>query len=119
MFSAPCVCFFVCQHYNFQTIKRRMVKLGSYVHCTKISPEFECQRSRSLGTKKGKTSESSPLTVHSKACTVGLTQQAATDNTIAWSPRGDGSARWWRLRRWENQCMLSSFVNYLYQRCSI
>jgi len=39
--------------------------------------------------KKGKTGESSPLTVHSKACAVGRTQQAATDDTIAWSPRGD------------------------------
>jgi len=28
---------FVCQHDNFQTIKRRTMKLG----CTKISPEFE------------------------------------------------------------------------------
>jgi len=33
---------FVYQHYNFQTIKRRMMKLGSYMHCTKISSEFEC-----------------------------------------------------------------------------
>jgi len=30
-------------------------------------------------------------------------QQAATDNTIAWPPRGD------RLCHWENQRMLSSF----------
>jgi len=35
------VCLFVCQHDNFRTIKRRMIKLGGYVHCTKISPEFE------------------------------------------------------------------------------
>jgi len=31
-------------------------------------------------------------------------QQAATDDTIVWPPWGD------RLRRRENQCMLSSFV---------
>jgi len=49
--------------------------------------------------KKQKTAE----TMHSKACTVGGTQQAATDDTIAWPPRGEG------LRRWENQRMLSSF----------
>jgi len=39
----------------------------------------------------------------SKACAVGGTQQAATDDTIAWPPGGD------RLRRWENQRMMSSF----------
>jgi len=35
-------------------IKRRMMKLGGYVHSTKNSAEFECQgqRSRSPGTKK-------------------------------------------------------------------
>jgi len=40
--------------------------------------------------------------MHSRACTVGGTQQAATDDTIAWPLGGD------RLRRWENQRMLSS-----------
>jgi len=53
-------------------------------------------------TKIQKTAESSPLTVHSKACAVGVTQQAATDDAIAWLPGGDG------LCRWENQRMLSS-----------
>ena len=44
MFSAASVCLsvclflFVCQHDNFRTIKRRMMKLGGYVHCTNISP---------------------------------------------------------------------------------
>ena len=58
MFSAASVCLpvclFACQHDNFRTTKRRMLKLGGYVHCTKISPEYECQgqRSRSPGTKK-------------------------------------------------------------------
>ena len=51
------VCLFVCQHDNFQTIKHRIMKLGSYVHCTKILPEFECrgQRSRSPGQKMNKS----------------------------------------------------------------
>jgi len=35
---------------------------------------------------------------------MGRTQHAATDDTIAWPPVGDG------VRRWENQRMLSSFV---------
>jgi len=53
--------------------------------------------------KERKTAESSPLTVHSKACAVGGTQQVATDDTIAWPPSGDG------LGRWKNRRMLSSF----------
>jgi len=56
----------------------------------------------SPGTKNEKTAESSPLTMHSKACAVSGTQQAATDDTIAWLPGGD------TLRQWENQRMLSN-----------
>jgi len=41
------VCQFLCLHNNFQTIQLRMIKLGGYVHCTKILPEFECQGQRS------------------------------------------------------------------------
>jgi len=96
LFVCLLVCLFVSQHDNFQTIKRRMMKLGGYVLCTQISPNFECQgqRSRSPGTKKiRKTAESSSLTMHSEACAVGGTQQAATDNTIAWLPGGDGLSR--------------------------
>jgi len=39
-------------------IKRRTMKLGRQVHCTKISPEFEFvgQRLRSPGTKNEKLS---------------------------------------------------------------
>ena len=42
------------------------------MHCTKISPKFESQgqRSRSPGTKKRKTAESSPLTMNSWVCAV-------------------------------------------------
>ena len=35
------VCLFVSQHDIFRTIKHSMTKLGSYVHCTKISPKFK------------------------------------------------------------------------------
>ena len=45
----------------------------------KISPEFEGQRSRSLGTKNEKLLShpqcTVPLTVHSRVCTIGCTQQ--------------------------------------------
>jgi len=54
------------------------------------------------GTKKRKTAESCPLTMHSRACAVGRTQQAAADDTTAWPPMGDG------LRGCENQRVLSS-----------
>ena len=66
------VCVSVCLHDNFRTIQLGMMKLGSYMHFTKISPEFECQgqRSRSPGTEAKKTAESSPLTMHSRAFTV-------------------------------------------------
>jgi len=40
--------------------------------------------------KKTKSAQSSPLTMHTKACAVGHTQQAATDDTIAWPTGGDG-----------------------------
>jgi len=64
------------------------------VHCTKTSPEFECQGQRSkvkiTGDKKRKAAESSPLTMHNNACAVGRKQQAAADDTTAWPPRGDG-----------------------------
>jgi len=47
----------------------RMTKLGGSMHCTKFSPDFECQdqRSTSPGTKNEKNAESSPLTMHGKA----------------------------------------------------
>ena len=50
------------------------------------------RRSRSPGTKKRKTAELSPLTLPSKACAVGGTQQAATDDTIACRPGVTGYA---------------------------
>jgi len=62
------------------------------VHCTKILPEFErqgqSQRSRSPRTKKRKTAESSPLTMHSKACAVRRTLHTVADDTIALQPPG-------------------------------
>jgi len=40
--------------------------------------KVKVQRSRSPGTKRQKTAESSPLTMHSKACAVRCTQQQTT-----------------------------------------
>ena len=89
------VSFFVCQHNNFRMIKRRMMKLGGYVHCTKISPEFECQgqRSRSPGTK-------------TKKCSI-----LFRNRPLLHGPRAaffPEPSSWALLRRWENQHMLSS-----------
>jgi len=48
-----------------------------------LNVKVKGQRSRSPGTKKNKkTAELSPLTMHCKACDVGRTQQAATDDTV-------------------------------------
>jgi len=50
--------------------------------------------------KKRKTAESSPLTMHSKACAVGRMLHTAADDTTASQPggsRGDGSTCWWRI----------------------
>ena len=87
------------------------------MHCTKISPEFECQGQRSkvkVTRNKRTTAESSPLTMHSKACAV-----RCVDDTIAgdrvtavhadgglWE-RSSGALRPPVLRRWENQRVLS------------
>ena len=63
------------------------------------------------GQKNRKTAESSAFTMHTRACAVDRTHQAATDDTIAWPPRGDG------LRRWENQrisfCLVLMKINLL------
>jgi len=56
MFSAVSVCLSVCQHDKLQTIKRSMMKLGGYMHCTKISPnsnvKVKGQGHRGQKTKK-------------------------------------------------------------------
>ena len=78
--SSLSVCLFV------RTTKRRTIKVGGQVHCTKISLEFECRGQRSkvkvTRDKKRKTAESSPSTMHSRACAVaiGRTQHAARSN---------------------------------------
>jgi len=60
------------------------------VHCIKILPEFECQgqRSRSPGTQKSAT-----------FCSA----------VVCWGAVLVRRSSRVRLRRWENQCMLSSF----------
>jgi len=60
------VCLFVCQHDNFRTIKRTTINLAVRCIIQKSRPssnvKVKGQRSRSPGTKKTKTAESSPLT---------------------------------------------------------
>ena len=107
------VCHYVCMHDNFETTKRRTIKLGGQVHCTKISPEFEGQdqTSTSPRTKKRKTAESSLLTMHSRACALARRYAARSNRRYHGVPLGgDG------LRRWENQRTLSSFVLILYNK---
>ena len=72
--QCDCVCLSVCPHDNFRTTKRRTIKLGDQVHCIKVSHEFEGQGQKSkvkvTRDKKRKIAESSPLTMHSRACDV-------------------------------------------------
>ena len=53
------VCLFICQYDNFWTSKHMMIKLEGWVHCTKISAEFEC-------------GGHSPLVAHPQKCGVRL-----------------------------------------------
>ena len=47
LFVALSVCQFFCVFINTTTSERRMMKLGGWVHGTKISPDFECQLQKS------------------------------------------------------------------------
>ena len=110
-------------HDTFRTTKHRTIKLGGYVHCIlgtlyKISPEFEGQGQRSkvkvTKDKKRKTAESSPLTMHSRACVVARPYAARSNRRYhCVPPGGDG------LRRWEDQGMLSSSSMSVEQCCSL
>jgi len=94
------VYLFVCQHDNFRTIKRRMMKLDGYVQRTKISPEFECegQRSKVKATKDKKT----------KKCDILFgSRHLGRSSRVAFFPEPSSGAL---LRRWENQRMLSIVV---------
>jgi len=53
--------------------------------------------------KKRKTAESSPLTMHSRACAVARPYAASSNRWYHCKPPGGEG-----LRRWENQDMLSS-----------
>jgi len=84
---------FVCQHDNSRKINRRMMKLGGYVHSTKISPEFECQGQRQKVKVTGKKNEKF----------VRESPSGAARQFFGSGPRGRSP-----VRRWENQRMLSS-----------
>jgi len=108
------VCQCVCPHDNFRTTKRRTNKVGCYIQCTKISPEFEGQGQRSKAKvardKKRKNAESSPLTMHSRACAVARPYAASSNGRYHCV-----AARGYWLRRWENQRMLSSLSVFVCQ----
>jgi len=84
------VCLFVCSHDNFRTIRHRMMKLGDYVNCTKLSSKFECQGQRSkvdiTGDKKNEKVRHFFSSFPLRRCPQPV------------------------LLRWENQRMLSSII---------
>jgi len=88
------LCLSDCQHDNFRTIKCRMMKLSGKVHCTNISPEFECQGQRS------------------KVKVTGDKRNENVRHFFVSGPRVHGP-----LHRWENQRMLSSAEFCSHCRC--
>jgi len=106
IFSFVClfVSLFVCHmHDNFRTIKSRMTKLGGWVHCTKISREFECQGQRSKIKVTGDKRKRKSAAFCSGVVLLRRGPSAACFSGVVLGGRGP-------LRRWENQHMLSSFV---------
>jgi len=73
MFSAASVCLslyqYVCPHDNFRTTKRRTIKLGVLGTLYKNLAGVRRSKVKLTGAKKNKT-ESSPLTLHSRACAI-------------------------------------------------
>ena len=110
MFSAASVCLSVCMFVRMITSER--LNIGQ----SNLAIRYIVQKSRPSSKVKVKGQRSrSPLRKNEKllshphsqcivgrAPKLGRTQQAVTDDTIAWPPGGDG------LRRWENQRQLSS-----------
>ena len=75
LFVCLSVCKYVCPHDNFRTTKhigRSNLAVRYVVQKSRTSSKvkFKGQRSRSPGTKKRKTAESSALTMHSRACAI-------------------------------------------------
>ena len=92
MFSAASVCLSVCVFVRTITsaaTKRRMMKLGGYMHSTKISPEFEWQGQRPKVKVTGDKKR--------KKCGI----------LFRSGPQGRGP-----VRRLENQRTLSIFINF-------
>jgi len=105
----PFVCQYVCL--LVRTIPSQQLNVGWWnlaLRCTvrKSRPSLNVKvKGQGYQGQKTKNCWVIPIdTMHSKASAVGGTPQAATDDTIAWPPGGDG------LRRWENQRMLSIVV---------
>jgi len=83
------------------------MKLGGYVHHKKSRPSsnVKVKGQGHQGQKTGKLlSHPVDNAQYGVRRIVGRTQQAATDDTIAWPPGSDV------LRRWKNQRTLSSFL---------
>jgi len=106
LFVCQCACLFV-RKVTFERLNIGRSNLAIRYNVQKSRPSSKVkvkgQRSRSLGTKKRKTADSSQLTMHSRACAVARPYAARRNRRYHCMPTGhDG------LRRWENQRMLSS-----------
>jgi len=90
MFSLASVCWFVCLFVRTITSERLNVGQSNLTFSYTVQKsrpsskvKVKGQNSRSPGAKKRKTAESSPLTMHSRACAVArpYMQHAATDDS--------------------------------------
>ena len=114
-----CFCGYVFEHNNFRMSKHRMMKLGGYVHCTKISAEFEFGGHRPM-----------QFCVDSNRVTLELIwpfnhiRQVAPHSKLAGAviaAGSDSSAATCgvRLRRWENKRRLSSCDQWTFPQCRL
>ena len=104
LFLALCDFLFVCETNISETIKG--FASDSQGRCiwflarTSLNVKVKGQRSKSSGTKPGKTAESSPLTMHCNACNVRCKPHATGDGTSASQPGVTG----WR------ECTLTAWL---------
>jgi len=105
------VCLFVCT-ISSERLNIGWLKLAVRYVVQKFRPSLKvnvkCHRPRSPGRdKKRKTAESSPLTMHIRACAVARPYAASSNRRC----HCVATHRWQdKLRRWENQRMLSSLL---------
>ena len=112
-FVCQCVCQFVCTITSERlNVGRSNLAVRYTVQKFRPNTKVKIKRQRHQGQKKRKTAESSPLTMHSRACIIARPYAACCNRRYhCVPPGGDG------LRQWENQLMLSSIYMQTFVAC--